>query len=206
MSSGFGSARSMAEPAKRSELPPMPHVKLPAVVAVHRDKKHNFSKPSCESITLLAGLGVEGDAHCGETVQHRYDRRRDPTRPNLRQVHLFAAEFLAELTAHGFAVKPGDLGENITTQGIDLVALPTGTRLAIGDRALLEVTGLRMPCVYIERFQKGLQALMSERRPGAGLVRKAGVMGIVIEGGVVQPGDGIGILLPAGGHRPLVPV
>jgi MOSC domain-containing protein YiiM len=157
-------------------------------------------------IRLVAGLGVEGDAHLGETVKHRSRVARDPTQPNLRQVHLMHAELLDELAVAGFRVAPGDLGENVTTRDLDLLGLPTGTLLRLGDTALVEVTGLRNPCVQLDKFQKGLMAATLDRDPQGNLVRKAGVMAVVREGGEVRAGDAIAVTLPPGPHRPLVPV
>jgi MOSC domain-containing protein YiiM len=177
---------------------------MPAVVtAVSCSATHGFSKPNRESIRLLAGLGVEGDAHLGRTVKHRSRVAKDPSQPNLRQVHLIHAEFHDELRAAGFSVCAGQMGENVTTRGIDLLSLPTGARLLIGESALVEITGLRNPCVQIDRFQKGLMKAVLDRDPEGNLVRKAGVMGIVIEGGEVRPGDGIQVELPPKPHRPL---
>ena len=147
------------------------------------------------SIRLLAGLGVEGDAHCGALVKHRYHVRKDPTRPNLCQVHLLQAELFEELAVKGLTVAPGEMGENITTREIDLLALPTGARLRLGETAVVEVTGLRSPCVQIDQFRPGLMPAVIDRGPG-GVVRKAGIMGIVIAGGDVMPGDAIGAELP----------
>ena len=178
----------------------------PVVVAVHKDEEHRFSKIRHQSLTLLEGLGVEGDAHCGVTVQHRFDQEKDPLRPNLRQVHLIQTELLDEVNAKGFHVQPGDLGENISTRGLDVLNLPAGTRLIIGEHATLEVTGLRNPCINIELFQKGLLAQVGERRPGGTYLRKTGVMSIVVRGGVVREGDRIVVVLPAGEHVPLKPV
>jgi MOSC domain-containing protein YiiM len=179
---------------------------LPRVVAVQKSARHAFSKERHERIVLLAGLGVEGDAHCGATVQHVYDRKKGPDRVNLRQVHLIQTELLDELSALGFSVRPGELGENISTRGLDVLSLPTGTELRIGPEAVIEVTGLRTPCFQIERFQKGLQAHVGGRSPGGGDVSKTGVMGIVLRGGTVSPGDVIVVNLPTGEHRPLIPV
>lgn len=173
------------------------------VVSVARDSGHAFSKPLAESIRLLAGQGVEGDAHCGMTVKHRSRVAADPTQPNLRQVHLIQAELLAEVAGQGFRVMPGQLGENITTLGIDLLTLPTATRLHIGSEAIVELTGLRNPCAQIDRFQRGLLAAVMGRDAKGGLVRKAGVMGIVIAGGRVEMGDAIRVVLPDGPHRKL---
>ena len=176
------------------------------VVAVSSRTGHHFSKTPSLTIRLLTGLGVAGDAHMGETVKHRWRVRKDPTQPNLRQVHLMQAELFDELRAKGFVVQPADLGENVTTAGVDLLALPTGTRLHLGDTAVIEITGLRNPCVQIDRFQKGLMAATLDRDAGGNLVRKAGIMGVVICGGDVRPGDAIRVELPDGPHRPLPPV
>ncbi|HMS60270.1 MAG TPA: MOSC domain-containing protein [Tepidiformaceae bacterium] len=167
---------------------------------------HTFSKQNAASITLVPGLGVEGDAHSGATVKHRSRVARDPNQPNLRQVHLVHAELHEQLAAEGFTVSAGDMGENITTRGLDLLALPTGTRLAIGREAVVEVTGLRNPCAQLDGFQQGLMAACLDRDDAGNLVRKAGVMGIVLAGGAVAPGDPITVLLPALPHRPLEPV
>jgi MOSC domain-containing protein YiiM len=178
----------------------------PQVVAVHRSSSHSFNKYAEPAITLVEGLGVEGDAHAGRTVQHRSRVARDPSQPNLRQVHLLHAELFDELIRADFAVWPGDLGENITTRGIDLLALPAGTRLGLGAAAVIEVTGLRNPCVQIDRFQPGLMAAVLDRDAAGQLVRKAGVMAIVVQGGEVQVGDSIEVFLPAPPHQQLAPV
>jgi MOSC domain-containing protein YiiM len=167
---------------------------------------HAFSKPEQHSIRLLTGLGVEGDAHRGKTVQHRSRVARDPSQPNLRQVHLIHAELHDELRAAGFAVSAGQLGENVTTRGVELLGLPTGTLLHLGDTAVVEVTGLRNPCVQIDHFRPGLMATVLGRDEHGDLVRKTGVMGIVLAGGDVRPGDPVRVELPPGPHRPLVPV
>jgi MOSC domain-containing protein YiiM len=176
------------------------------VVAVALDARHGFSKPTADVITLRAGLGVEGDAHFGVTVQHRSRVRRDPSAPNLRQVHLLSAELLDELTQHGFDVAPGAVGENITTRGLDLLALPTGTRLRLGVDAVIEVTGLRNPCLQLDRYQRGLQRAVLDRDDAGNLVRRAGIMAVVLTDGTVRAGDPIVAELPAAPHRPLEPV
>lgn len=173
------------------------------VTAVSSNGEYSFTKPNRDSVTLLAGLGVEGDVHAGVTVKHRSRVAQDPTRPNLRQVHLIHEELFAEVGAEGFKVGPGDLGENITTRGIDLLGLPVGTLLRIGDDAVLEVTGLRNPCLQIDNFQDGLLKRVVGRDEAGNLVLKAGIMSIVREGGAVRPGDTIKAELPAGPHRPL---
>ena len=175
------------------------------VIAVSRSAAHTMSKPAQGNIRLLVGLGVEGDAHAGATVKHRSRVKRDPTTPNLRQVHLIHAELHDELGARGFTLAPGDMGENITTRGIDLLALPTGTKLHLGD-AVVEVTGLRNPCSQLDKFRQGLMAAVLDRAPDGTLIRKAGIMSIVLAGGDVRPGDPIRIELPPPPHRPLVPV
>ncbi|MFJ8648827.1 MOSC domain-containing protein [Streptomyces sp. NPDC093546] len=174
------------------------------VTTVSSHGEHAFSKANRPAITLLAGLGVEGDAHAGVTVQHRSRVARDPTQPNLRQVHLIHEELFDEVAAAGFTVAPGELGENITTRGIDLLGLPTGTLLRIGREAVVEVTGLRNPCGQIDGFRAGLLKQVVGRDEETGeIVRKAGIMGIVRTGGVVRPGDPIEAELPDGPHHPL---
>jgi MOSC domain-containing protein YiiM len=176
------------------------------VVSVSRDATHKFSKVICQSITLLAGLGVEGDAHMGVTVKHRSRVRRDPSQPNLRQVHLIHAELIDALQSQGFTVSVGAIGENITARGIDLLALPRGTQLRIGASAIVEVTGLRNPCIQLNTFQPGLMAAVLGRDAQGNLIRKAGVMGIVLAGGVVSVNDPIRVTLPEGPLHPLEPV
>ena len=176
------------------------------VVAVSRSPGHTFSKPGSDGIRLLAGLGVEGDAHLGVTVQHRSRVAKDPTQPNLRQVHLIHAELHDELAAAGFAIAAGEMGENVTTRGIDLLALPAGTRLRLGTNAIVEVTGLRNPCAQLDGLRPGLMAAVLGRDAKGELVRKAGVMGVVVTGGDVRPGDRIAVEFPAGPHHALVPV
>lgn len=177
-----------------------------SVVAVSRSGSHTFSKPNAGSIRLIAGLGVEGDAHSGATVKHRSRVARDPNQPNLRQVHLIHAELHDELRAAGFNVGPGDMGENVTTCGVDLLALPTGARLMLGEFAVIEVTGLRNPCAQLDGFQPGLMAAVLDRDEQGNLVRKAGVMAVVVTGGEVRAGDAIRVELPPIPHRPLEPV
>ena len=176
------------------------------VVAVARDDAHRFSKPVVAAVDLVAGLGVAGDAHAGVTVQHRSRVRRNPTAPNLRQVHLLAAELLDELDARGFDVAPGVLGENVLTRGVDLLDLPTGTRLRLGAAAVVELTGLRNPCVQIDRYRRGLQRAVLDHDPDGNLIRRAGVMAVVTAGGPVRGGDAISVITPRDPHQPLEPV
>ncbi len=173
------------------------------VTAVSLDADHRFSKPARERIRLLVGLGVEGDAHLGVTVQHRSRVRKDPSQPNLRQVHLIHEELFAELQAGGFQVTPGAIGENITTRGLDLLALPQGTRLHIGADAIVGVTGLRDPCRQLNDFQPGLMAAVLDKDEQGNVVRKAGIMGVVLAGGEVRAGDAIRVELPPEPHRRL---
>jgi len=176
------------------------------VTAVSRSPKHTLVKPNERSIRLLEGLGVEGDAHLGERVKHRSRVARDPSQPNLRQVHLIHGELHDELREAGFALASGQMGENITTRGVALLGLPAGTRLHLGDSAVVEVTGLRNPCAQLNRIQPGLMAATLDREEDGNLVRKAGIMGVVIASGEVCPGDPIRVELPPRPHQPLAPV
>ncbi|MEU3225260.1 MOSC domain-containing protein [Streptomyces sp. NPDC006976] len=173
------------------------------VTVVSSNETYTFTKPNRQSVTLLAGLGVDGDVHAGVTVKHRSRIAQDPTQPNLRQVHLMHEELFDELRTAGFDVAPGDLGENITTRGIDLLALPVGTLLHLGDEAVVEVTGLRNPCLQIDNFRSGLLKQVVGRDEEGNVVRKAGIMSVVAVGGVVRPGDRVEVELPAEPHRPL---
>lgn len=173
------------------------------VEAVHKSATHTMTKPTQPSIRLLAGLGVEDDAHMGVTVKHRSRVAVDPTQPNLRQVHLIHAELHDELEVKGFSVHPGMMGENITTRGIDLLGLPVGARLHIGREAVVEITGLRNPCTQLDDLQPGLMAAVLDHDAHGQLIRKAGVMGIVLTGGDVHPTDPIRVELPPGPHRAL---
>jgi hypothetical protein len=185
----------------------MPHPDSPpVVVSVSRDDGHRFSKPTVEEITLVEDWGVEGDAHAGRTVRHRSRRARDPELPNLRQVHLLHEELFDDVADRGFRVAPGEMGENVTTRGVLLLGLPTGTVLQLGAHASVELTGLRNPCVQIDRFAPGLMREVLGRDADGGVVRKAGVMAVVRSGGVVRPGDPITVHLPDGPHRRLEPV
>ena len=179
---------------------------MPTVLAVSFRRGHHFSKIPALSIRLLTGLGVEGDGHMGALVKHRSRARFNPTLPNLRQVHLIHAELFDELRDKGFAISPGDLGENVTTHDIDLLSLPTGTRLTLGDSATIELTGLRNPCIQMDRFQPGLKAATLDKTADGQLIRKAGVMAVVLADGDVRPGDAIKVEMPTGPHRPLVAV
>jgi MOSC domain-containing protein YiiM len=165
-----------------------------------------MAKGNQAEVVLLAGLGVDKDAHAGVTVKHRSRVARDPSQPNLRQVHLIHSELFEELRQKGFSIAPGQMGENVTTTGLDILALPTGTRLRLGKDAVVEITGLRNPCKQLEGIQPGLMAAVLDRDPSGGLVRKAGVMGIVRHGGTVRPGDEIAVELPPGPHQPLIAV
>ncbi|HMM42129.1 MAG TPA: MOSC domain-containing protein [Thermomicrobiales bacterium] len=165
-----------------------------------------MSKPTEAEIRLLEGLGVEGDAHAGVTVKHRSRVARDPSQPNLRQVHLIHAELFDELRPDGFAIVPGEMGENVTTSGVDLLGLPTGTRLRLGSEAVVEVTGLRNPFAQLDEIQPGLMKATLDRDAEGNLVRKAGVMAVVIRGGAIRPDDTIEVMLPDRPHTPLAPV
>jgi MOSC domain-containing protein YiiM len=176
------------------------------VIAVSRSATHSMAKPNEAAIELIAGIGVKGDAHSGTTVKHRSRVARDPSQPNLRQVHLIHSELHDELRGRGFEVSPGQMGENITTAGIDLLGLPTGTRLRLGAAAVVEVTGLRNPCAQLDTIYQGLMKATLDRDAQGNLIRKAGVMSIVVTGGTVHPDDPITVELPTGSHEPLRPV
>ncbi len=175
------------------------------VVSVNRSRGHTFSKPRVREVTLVEGLGVEGDAHSGTTVKHRSRVARDPDQPNLRQVHLVHEELFARLADAGYDVGPGDLGENVTTTGVDLLGLPVGTRVTLGG-AVVTVTGLRNPCAQIDAFRRGLLKALLYRDEDGRTVRLSGVMGVVARGGVVRPGDPLDLELPPGPHHPLTTV
>jgi MOSC domain-containing protein YiiM len=178
--------------------PPVAHG---VVTAVSVSPGHTMTKPKAAAIRLLAGLGVEGDAHNGTTVKHRSHVRRDPTKPNLRQVHLIHSELHAELAEQGFpGLEPGQMGENVTTAGVDLLGLPVGTRLHLGDAAVVEVTGLRNPCAQLDGIQPGLMKATLDRDADGELVMKSGIMGVVLADGEVRPGDAIGVELPPAPH------
>ena len=176
------------------------------VVAVCMSPRHAFSKPPALMVRLVAGLGVEGDAHAGATVKHRSRVARDATQPNLRQAHVIHAELFDELMAQGFKLGPGDVGENITTRGLDVLALPAGARLRLGESAVIEITGLRNPCAQLDGLQPGLMRAMLGRDAAGEPLRKCGVMGVVTKSGVVRAGDPIAIELPSGPHRKLAVV
>jgi MOSC domain-containing protein YiiM len=180
-----------------------PTVMPPSVISVSRSATYTFSKPTQPNIRLIADLGVEGDAHLGVTVKHRSRVRKDPTQPNLRQVHLIHSELIAELNATGFTIHPGQMGENITTANIDLLNLPTGTRLAIGPEAIIDVTGLRNPCQQLNDLQPGLMSACMTRTTEDKATARAGIMAIVLHGGLITPGDPIQITLPPKPHTPL---
>jgi hypothetical protein len=182
------------------------YIMNPVVTSVSRSGQHTFTKPVVLTIRLVPGLGVEGDAHLGERVKHRSRVRKNPNDPNFRQVHLIHEELFGELRGKGFDVSPGAIGENVTTRGIDLLGLPTGTRLRLGPDAVVEITGLRNPCRQLDAFQPGLMAAVLGRDIEGRLVRKSGVMAIVISGGDVKAGDPIMVDLPEGEPRPLEPV
>jgi MOSC domain-containing protein YiiM len=176
------------------------------VEAVSSGTSHGIGKENAEAIRLVAGLGVEGDVHAGATVKHRSRVRKDPSQPNLRQIHLIHAELHEELAGQGYAVAPGQMGENVTTSGVELLALPTGARLRLGNEAVVEVKGLRNPCAQLDEIAPGLLKAVLDRDDDGELVRKSGVMGVVVEGGEVRPGDPIEVELPPEPHVRLEPV
>ena len=173
---------------------------IATVKSVNRSAAYTFTKPAQDSITLIAGIGVEGDIHAGKTVRHRSRVRKDPTVPNLRQVHLIHSELHEELVGKGFDINPGEMGENITTTGVDLLNLPKDTILHLGDDAKIQVTGLRNPCNQLNTFQQGLLNEVIDKNEAGHIIRKSGIMSIVLQGGVVKPGDRIRVELPPGEH------
>ena len=176
------------------------------IIGVARDATHRFSKQPTRSLTLFAGLGVAGDAHAGRTVQHLSRMEQNPNQPNLRQVHLIHAELFDELAGQGFAIEPGQMGENVTTRGIDLLGLSAGTRLRLGGAAVIEITGLRNPCRQLNGLATGLMAATLDRDANGELVRKAGVMAVVVTGGEIVVGDAITLESVPLVHEPLGPV
>lgn len=187
-------------------LEPSAPLRSAFVLAVHAGPAHGVGKPTRASIRLIVQRGVEGDAHFGGTVQHLSRIARDPSQPNLRQVHLIQRELHEELRQGGFDVEPGQMGENVTTRGLDLLSLPMGARLGLGPDAVLELTGLRNPCVQLDRIHPGLMAATLGRAADGSRLYKAGVMAVVLAAGEVRPGDAIRVTLPAGPARPLAPV
>ncbi|MCF3123191.1 MOSC domain-containing protein [Streptomyces arenae] len=173
------------------------------VTAVSSNGTYSFTKPNRESITLLEGLGVEGDVHAGTKVKHRFRVAQNPDQPNLRQVHLIHEELFDELAQDGYTVAAGELGENVTTRGIDLLGLPTGALLHLGATAVVEVTGLRNPCRQIDDFQAGLMKKVVGRDESGAVFHKSGIMGVVRRGGAIRPGDAVTVTLPDGPHRPM---
>ena len=176
---------------------------MPKVLSVNKKESHNFSKECCESINLIEGEGVEGDAHRGSLVKHQSRVKVDPSQPNLRQVHLIHFELIEELRVKGFKVDPATMGENITTVDLDLLSLPEGTKLQIGRNSVIEITGLRNPCSQLNNYQAGLTAAVLDRDGNGKLIRKAGVMGIVLQSGIVNAGDTIRVIYPPKPYRSL---
>ena len=174
-----------------------------SVLAVARDAGHNFSKPVCDSINVVTGLGVEGDAHFGKLIQHLYRIKKEPNDPNLRQIHLMHRELHEELRGQGFDISPGEMGENITTQGIDLLGLPCGTVLRFGDNAAVEITGLRNPCYQLNDFREGLMKACLDKAEDGSVIFKSGIMGVILNDGTIKPGDQIRVELPDEPHTPL---
>jgi MOSC domain-containing protein YiiM len=176
------------------------------VISVSRSVTHSFSKACVDEIVILDGLGVEGDAHAGKKVRHRYLVKKNPDAPNLAQVHLMAAELFDELRLTGLAIGPGEMGENVTTSGIDLIHLPLGSRLHLGETAVVEVTGLRTPCSQMDRFRPGLKKACVGRDQSGAKELRAGVMGIALAGGTIRPGDAVEVGLPKKPWSKLQPV
>ncbi|BDS12158.1 MOSC domain-containing protein [Aureispira anguillae] len=169
---------------------------LGKVVALSKRASHQISKINHTQLKLLEGIGVEGDVHAGKTVKHRSRVAIDPNQPNLRQVHLIHSELFEELLSKGFQISAGQMGENITTQGIKLLELPKDTLLYIGEQAIVKITGLRNPCHQLNGLQEGLLKAVLDKDEQGNLIRKAGIMGIVLRGGSIALDDVIRIELP----------
>ena len=176
------------------------------VLAVAARDGHGLGKTPCWAIKLVAGEGVEGDAHRGVTVKHRSRVAKDPSQPSLRQVHLIHAELLDELASKGFEVTAGQLGENILTHRIDLLALPAGTHMVFPSGAQLKITGLRNPCHQINGHTPGLMDALLDKADDGSLIRKGGVMAVVLEGGLVSVNDDVKIVFPSEPWQSLKPV
>lgn len=175
------------------------------VLAVSADRGHRFRKMPQRDILLVEGHGVEGDAHAGPFVRHRYLARRQPRLPNLRQVHLIPSALFGTLRRCGYEIGAGGLGENVTTAGLNLEEMPLGTRILLGQTASVELIGLRTPCVLIDRFRSGLkQHLLAFAKTGPAF--RCGVMGVVRTGGRVAAGDVARVVLPSPPVRALPPI
>lgn len=181
----------------------MTHALIGQVTSLHCDSEHNFSKPPVLEAMFLAGVGIEGDAHSGATTQHLSRQKKDASRPNLRQVHLVASELHEELRSDGFDVPFGAFGENLTTSGLDLGALPAGSTLRLGDEVILSLTGFRDPCSQIDKFQAGLRSAVSFKPETGPQLFRNGVMSVVVRGGTVRVGDTIKVALPPEPHQPM---
>ena len=171
------------------------------VLALSLSPTHTFSKSPQQRLKLVAEHGVEGDAHFGVTVKHRSRVAKNPDAPNLRQVHLIHQEMLDRVASSGLDLKPGDIGENILTAGVDLLALSRGARLQMGS-AEVEVTGLRNPCLQLDNFKPGLRRAFLQKRANGEIIRLAGVMAIVAKTGEVSLDDLSKVTSPTT-HTPL---
>ncbi|GIK02293.1 hypothetical protein Aspvir_006342 [Aspergillus viridinutans] len=185
----------------------------PRILSVSKSSSHSIAKTPVPSITLIPNHGVDGDCHAGQTTQHRAQAQRTP---NLRQVHLVPVETLRELSgrfsaaAAGRNAKPlsaGEIGENITTEGVELSTLPLGTELHFlsgegKEEAIVVLTGVREPGPGMDKCRAGLKNVCVVRDGGRVVRRLAGVMGTVKKGGMLRPGMGIRIVKPAS-VRPL---
>ena len=175
------------------------------VLAVHSSGAYTFTKRPRGFIRLIEGLGAEGDIHAGPTVRHRSRVARDPHQPNLRQVHLIHSELHEQLRGQGFEIGPGQMGENVTTRGIDLLGLATDTVLRFPGGAAVRVTGLRNPCGQLNGLKDGLMNACVYKDAAGNTVRLAGVMAVVLASGEIKPEDEIEVEAPAE-FRALEPV
>ena len=175
----------------------MPEI-TPRVVAVNSKDTPGVGKIPRDAVTLIANHGIEGDYHAGPDVRHRSRAAKDPQQPNRRQVHLMHSELFDDLAPLGIKVTPGAMGENITTRGLALLDLAPGTKLRLGDTAVIEITGCRNPCNQLDAVDERLLAQVALKAGDGSIIRKAGIMAVVLAGGVVRPGDAISVEAPLG--------
>ncbi|SRR6266446_5986019 len=165
------------------------------VIAVCCNPEPDLPKPVVDAVHLIENWGVEGDYHAGSLVRHRYLAKKDPTRPNMRQVLLMDAAVFAELAQNDIHIGPGMMGENITIEGMAMMQLAVGTRLAIGS-AIVEVTERRSPCYQLNGIDPRLLKAVARKQDGQAIF-KAGIMAQILQGGWVRAGDLVKVLSPA---------
>lgn len=165
------------------------------VIAVCCNPEPGLPKPVVDTVHLIENWGVEGDYHAGPLVRHRYLAKKDPTKPNMRQVLLMDAVVFADLAQNDIHIGPGMMGENITIEGLAVMQLAVGTRLAIGS-AVVEVTERRSPCYQLNGIDPRLLKAVVTKQDGQAIF-KAGIMTRILQGGWVRAGDLVKVLSPA---------